>query len=406
VFIQVIGAPLATATRYNLQKLRCTICETVYQAPLPEGVSEKKYDENFIAMLMINKYFMSTPFYRQDKLQKYLGIPLPCSTQWDLMYQHKRMFGKLHQALWIDAANGIGISYDDTSVTILNEIKAKKLAAKGEKNKHNCFTTGVVSAHYDHRTYVFMSDNRTAGECVVDMIKNFRAEDAELPILMCDALTANIPQDISKDLYILCYCLVHARRQFYELPNGYDDLADNVIRLIGKVYVNESWAKKLSADERLKYHQEKSQPYMQELKEFLEAHQDEFEPNGVAGKAIDYILKRWTELSQFLRCANAPIDNNITEQALKLVIQTRKSSMFYKSLDSAAFASYVQSALYSAAQNNINPCSYITELLKNEAAVIADPAAWLPWCYTKTLKQSQEACAKKETLAQEFPDSG
>jgi hypothetical protein len=406
VFIQVIGNPLATATRYNLQKLRCTVCSTIYQAPLPEGVNNKKYDENFVSMLMINKYFMSMPFYRQDKLQNYLGMPLPSSTQWDLMFKHKPMLKKLHAALWVDAANGIGISYDDTSVTILSEIQAKKKAEKGEKKKHNCFTTGIVSAHEDHRTYVFMSDNRTAGQCAVDMIKKFRDKNAELPILMCDALTANIPQEISEDLYILCYCLVHARRQFYELPNGYDDLADEVIRLIGKIYDNESWAKQLSADERLKYHQDKSQPYMTELKEFLEVQRDQFEPNGVAGKAIEYILNRWAELSQFLRHANAPIDNNITEQALKLVIQTRKSSMFYKSLDGAAFASYVQSALYSAAQNDINPCSYMTALLKNETAVIENPEAWLPWAYQETLKQIQEVDAKKVTSKQECLDSG
>ena len=62
-FVQVTGAPLASATRYNIQKLRCGICEIVYTAPLPEGVSDKKYDANFVAMLMINKYFMSVPLY-------------------------------------------------------------------------------------------------------------------------------------------------------------------------------------------------------------------------------------------------------------------------------------------------------------------------------------------------------
>ena len=60
---------------YNLQKLRCAICEIIYTAPLPEGISDKKYDANFIAMLMINKYFMSVPLYRQDRLQNHLGIP-------------------------------------------------------------------------------------------------------------------------------------------------------------------------------------------------------------------------------------------------------------------------------------------------------------------------------------------
>lgn len=397
VFIKVIGNSLATAKRYNLQKLRCTLCQKVYQASLPEGVSDKKYDENFVSMLMLNKYFISVPFYRQDRLQNYLGIPLPSSTQWDLMYEHKPMLKALYGAFLVDAANGIGISYDDTSVKILSEIQAKKKAEKGEKKKHNCFTTGIVSAYEDHRSYVFMSDNRTAGQIVVDLLKTYRDEDRDRPILMCDALTANIPQEIADDLYILCYCLVHARRQFYELPNGYDDLADEVIRLIGKIYDNESWAKELSAEERLEYHQKHSKLYMDELKEFLESRKPEFEPNSIAGQAIEYMLKRWTELSQFLRVAHAPIDNNITERALKLVIQTRKSSLFYKTLEGAKFASYVQSALYSAAQNDINPCSYMVALLENEEAVIADPEKWLPWVYKDTINEIQAIAAKKVT---------
>ena len=108
-----------------------------------------------------------------------------------------------------------------------------------------------------------------------------------------------------------------------------------------------------SPEKRLAYHQEKSIPVMEELKAYLEEQNLEFEPNSVPGKAIDYILNRWTQLSQFLRSVHAPLDTNIVERALKLVIQVRKSSMFYKTLSSAAFASYVQSALYSAAQTSL-----------------------------------------------------
>jgi hypothetical protein len=403
VLVSVTGAPLASATRYNLQKLRCAICEIIYTAPLPDGVSDKKYDANFIAMLMINKYFMSVPLYRQDRLQNHLGIPLPASTQWDLMVGFEPMLKALYKALSQDAANGVALCYDDTSVKIMSEIKAAKTAEKGEKNKHTCFTTGIVSLHEDHRTYLYITDNRTAGKCIAD-IMTMRDAKLDLPIMMCDALSANIPQGIADDLYVLCFCLVHARRQFYELPNGYDDVADKVIGLIGSIYDHEAHTKGFSSQKRLAYHQEKSTPVMAELKLYLEEQQSEFEPNSVAGKAIDYILKRWTQLSQFLRHPHAPLDTNIVERALKLVIQVRKSSMFYKSLSSAAFASYVQSALYSAAQNEINPCEYMCALMDNEHAVIQNPKGWLPWIYKKTLKQSLAACAKQEPLPQAVPD--
>ena len=401
--VSVSGAPLASATRYNIQKLRCGVCEIVYTAPLPEGVSDKKYDANFIAMLMINKYFMSVPLYRQDRLQNYLGIPLPASTQWDLMAAHEPMLKVLYKALSQDAANGLALCYDDTSVKIMSEIKAAKAAAKGEKSQHTCFTTGIVSLHEDHRTYLYITDNRTAGKCITD-IMSMRDASLDIPIMMCDALSANIPQGISEDLYILCYCLVHARRQFYELPNGYDDVADKVIGLIGTIYDHEAHTKGYSPEKRLAYHQEKSTPVMEALKLYLEEQKPEFEPNSIAGKAIDYILNRWTQLSQFLRQPHAPLDTNIVERALKLVIQVRKSSMFYKTLSSAAFASYVQSALYSAAQNDINPCEYMCALIDNEQAVMKNPRDWLPWHYKQTLKQSLEAIAKKDALLPESPD--
>ena len=394
VVIRVTGAPLAQATRYNQQKLRCAICEAIYTAPLPAGVGTKKYDASFVSMLMINKYFMSVPLYRQDRLQDYLGMPLPSSTQWDLMHAHAPMLEKLYGSLCLNAANGIGLSYDDTSVKILNEIKAKKNAAKGTKNKHTCFTTGIVSVHESHRVYVYMSDNRPAGQ-TIEALLALRDPEADPPMLMCDALSANMPPTLSKDLYILCYCLVHARRQFYELPDGYDDLADTVIGLIGSIYDHEATAKNLDADARLAYHKKHSRPIMQKLKKYLKSQQKQFEPNGVAGKAIAYILTRFTELSQFIRLTNAPLDTNIVEQALKLVIQTRKSSLFYKSLDSAAFASHVQSALYSAAQNGINPCQYMTALLEHEVEVMQHPDSWLPWCYEETFKQIQAVPAMR-----------
>ena len=385
--VRVTGAPLANATRYNMQKLRCDICEVIYTAPLPDGVSEKKYDANFVAMLMINKYFMSIPLYRQDRLQNHLGIPLPTSTQWDLMVEHKPMLKALYGALQQDAANGLALCYDDTSAKVLDEIKSKKLAQKGEKSKHNCFTTGIVSIHEEHQVYIYITDNNPGGKSIANIL-SMRDSSLDLPTIMCDALSANIPQDIADNLYILCFCLVHARRQFYELPDGYDDLADKVIGLIGNIYDNERYAKTLSFEERFKYHQVKSTPIMQELKLYLDQQKPEFEPNSAPGKAIEYILKRWTELSQFLRYANAPLDTNIVERALKLVIGLRKSSMFYKSLSSAVFASYVQSAIYSAAQNNVNPCEYIAALIGNSVDVIKKPEAWLPWNYKDKLKQS------------------
>lgn len=381
--LRITGNPIITANRYNLQKLRCALCGTVYTASLPEGVSDKKYDEACIAMLMINKYFMSMPLFRQENLQRYLGVPLSDSTQWELIASYSDMLETLYDAFLYDAAQAKGISFDDTKATVLEQLATNKAAAhKGEKKA--CYTTGFVSAHDNHLSYIFMTGNKPAGQNIGPILK-LRDPKLDAPYLMCDGLTANIPEGISKDLYTLCYCLVHARRQFYELPEGYDDLADEVIRRIGKIYDHENHAKKMPTEERLAYHEKHSTPIMDELNTYLNQQASEFEPNSVAGRAIAYMLKRWTGLTQFLRHADAPIDNNITERALKLIIQVRKSSMFYKTLKSAKIASHIQTALYSAAQNDINPYEYMQALLCYAEAVKQQPRRWLPWFYKDTL---------------------
>src|SRR5579872_1323793 len=399
VFIQITGSPVAKATRYNLQKLRCSVCEIIFTAPLPEGVEEVKYTVSLIAMLMIHKYFMSMPLYRQEALQHYLGVPMPASTQWELMAAQKDVLDALYKAFEYDAAQGKGLAIDDTRAKIMEQIAKNKKADK-KADKASCYTTGIVSVHDDHMSYVFVTDNKTAGKSAAPFLR-LRQDNLPTPYLMCDALTANIPEEISSDLYILCYCLVHARRQFYNLPDGYDDLSEDVMGMIGTIYDHEEHTKthKMTADERLAYHQKHSAPVMAELKAYLLLQEKEFEPNGVAGNAIQYMLKRWTELTQFLRYTSIPLDNNPVERALKLIIQVRKSSMFYKTLESAKIASHIQTALYSAAQNDVNPYEYMMTILSNKKAVIKNPHQWLPWNYTA----DDGSCRHEECMAAGSP---
>ena len=128
---------------------------------------------------------------------------------------------------------------------------------------------------------------------------------------------------------------------------------------------------------------------MEELKVYLESQQKEFEPNGISGAAIDYVLKRFTGLSQFLRHANAPLDNNIVEQALKLIIRFVSHRCFTRPY-AVRQLPVIFNLHYSAAQNDINPCDYMVALLDNEQAVIDTPEAWLPWHYKETLKQRRQ----------------
>jgi transposase len=59
------------------------------------------------------------------------------------------------------------------------------------------------------------------------------------------------------------------------------------------------------------------------------------EPNSGLGQAITYLLRHWRGLTAFLREANAPLDNNLCERALKRAVLHRKNALFYKTMNGA-----------------------------------------------------------------------
>jgi transposase len=79
------GQARVAATVYELERLRCNLCGDVFEAEAPPGVGEKKYDESAAAMIGLLKYGSGVPFYRLAGREENVGIPLPASTQWDIV---------------------------------------------------------------------------------------------------------------------------------------------------------------------------------------------------------------------------------------------------------------------------------------------------------------------------------
>ena len=148
---------------------------------------------------------------------------------------------------------------------------------------------------------------------------------------MCDALSRNEAKGFET---ILANCNAHGRCQFVEVAESFPTECRNVLETLKKVYKNEAVAKKknLSPQERLQFHQKQSGRLMGKLRGWLnrQLRQRLVEPNSGLGQAIQYMLKHWRKLTQFLKTPGAPLDNNICERALKLAILHRKNALFYK----------------------------------------------------------------------------
>jgi transposase len=208
---------------------------------------------------------------------------------------------------------------------------------------------------------------------------------------MCDALSRNLKLPAELEV-IVGHCLAHGRRRFVAVAENFPEPCRHVLEKLGAVYANDALARKrgLSPEQRLRFHQQRSQPVMDELEVWLQAQLAEkrVEPNSGLGTAMTYLLKHWERLTLFLRQAGAPLDNNVCERALKKAILHRKNSLFYKTQNGARVGDLFMSLIHTAELCGANPFDYLTELQRHAEELTAAPAQWMPWNYRQALERS------------------
>ena len=387
VLIRIVGHAPVQAKVYELQKLRCNLCGKVFTARPPGGMGPAKYDATVASMIALLKYGSGLPFNRLEGLQGSLGIPLPASTQWDIVSDAAHALEPIYEELTRQAAQGELLHNDDTTMRILavtGETEAEAYAYEESKRK-GVFTSGIVSLAGGRRVALFFTGRRHAGENLAEVLGH-RATDLSAPIQMCDALSRNDPKGFDT---IVANCNAHGRRQFVEVAENFPDECRFVLETFKGVYKNEAVAKKrnLSPQERLRFHQKQSGRLMGKLKGWLnrQLRQRLVEPNSGLGQAIQYMLNHWKKLTQFLKTAGAPLDNNICERALKLAILHRKNALFYKTARGAHVGDIYMSLIHTCRLCGVDPFDYLTQLHGHAAALPLSPARWMPWNYHATL---------------------
>jgi transposase len=383
VLVRIKGqAPLA-ATVYELEKLRCNLCEKVFTAEAPEGVGEKKYDETSASMIALLRYGSGFPWNRLEGLEESLGIPLPAATQCEIVAETAITLRPALEELLRQAAQGEVVHNDDTSMRVLSLDRDRDIAPE----RTGVFTSGLVWIFQAHRVALFFTGCKHAGENLAEVLKQ-RSPDLPPPIQMCDALSRNVklPEPLAT---LVANCNAHNRRNFVKVTPSFPEECRFVLETLGEVYGYEEQTRTqgMSAEERLHFHQAHSRPVMEKLHTWCQAQFEErrVEPNSGLGQAISYLLKHWEKLTLFLRVAGVPIDNNLVERALKKAILHRKNSLFYKTRKGAQMGDLFMSLIHTCELNGVNPFDYLTELQRHSKELKQVPAEWMPWNYRATM---------------------
>jgi transposase len=392
--VRIVGqAPLA-ATVYELEKLRCNLCGEIFTAEAPQGVGPQKYDETSASMIALLKYGSGVPFNRLEQLQGNIGIPLPASTQWEIVEETAEAIEPAFGELIRQAAQGEVVHNDDTTMKVLalmSGTQPPEQSRQEESQRSGMFTSGIVSRCEGRTIALFFTGHKHAGENLSEVLAH-RAAKLGPPIQMCDALSRNLPGEFK---VVLAHCLAHSRRKFVDVVRQFPEECRYLLKTLAEVYRTDALSRQqgMSPEERLRFHQAKSGPPMNDLERWLKDQLEEgkVEPNSGLGQAISYMKKHWGKLTMFLQVPGAPLDNNICERALKKVILHRKNSLFYKTPNGAHVGDLFMSLIHTCQLSGVDPFGYLTELQKHAAQLSQTPQQWMPWNYRDTLQQENSA---------------
>jgi hypothetical protein len=117
-------------------------------------------------------------------------------------------------------------------------------------------------------------------------------------------------------------------------------------------------------------------------------------PQGLLGQAIDYALKRWSALTQFLNDGYLEIDSNLIENSIRPSALGKKNFLFIGHPEAGERSAVTYSLLGSCRRHVINPFDYLKDLFSRlPAAKITRITEFTPAAWAK-------ANAKEKVIAQ------
>lgn len=402
VLLRVTAHAPYEATKHIADRWQCNLCDTVFTAELPAEVLEdgdinQQYGYSARGLMALHKFFSGQGYNHQDNLSDLMGHRISASSNYDQVEHLSNDVMPIFYQLRKEAAAAEHFLGDDTSNRILDKKPEKKpnRNGKGERLRTGIYSSCVIAKAKEEEIVLFETSLGHLGEFLDSLLKN-RPPTLPRPTLMTDALTSNKP---TVREVIVSLCNSHSRRQFKDIEALYPDEVEYVLKLYGQIWVNDTHTKDqgMNDQQRLAYHQKHSLPVMESIKAWSEEQKaaDDHEENGALGKAINYFLKHYPGLSGFCRTPGIPIDNNRTEETLKIVIRGRKNYFFFKTENGAGVANVLTSLIATAWRAGINVYEYLVHIQRYKQQVKADPAAWVPYRYEETLAELQQQKAKK-----------
>lgn len=348
---------------YQRETLKCRCGKYIVTAPSPDKSLEgTRYDEGFVAHLMVSKCGDSIPLYRLEKQYRRCGVNISRATMNDLLHRHAELLEPISDCLVCEIAKSEIVLADETSI---------KLQSAKSKAWMWVFLAGNLIAYRFSPT--------REGTTPKDVLGTSEGT------LLVDAYTG-YNSVTGVDGRERAGCLAHARRKLFE-ARGADETVSEALALIQDVYRVEHEAKErgiAQTSTHLELRKKRATPAMTSLKSWLDESAGQHNPKSAIAAAISYGVKHWTELTRFLEDARIPVDNNRSEAALRVVALGRKNFLFVGHESAGNNLAVLYSLIATCEACGVNPMEYLPDVMRRVASHPASqirellPDRWRP----------------------------
>ncbi|MCB0468384.1 MAG: IS66 family transposase [Aequorivita sp.] len=337
----------------------------IITAPMPLLPIAKSYaGASLLADIIINKYILHLPFYRQVQMFKQQGISIAPATinGWfkDIADLMRPTWYRLKELV----LESDYIQCDETTVPIINNEKHKTI--KGYLWMVRAVMPDLVFFHYDHGS--------RAQKVALQLFKHYQG------VLQTDGYAVYDIYENKKGVLPIG-CWAHARRKFDEALKEDKARAEYALGQIGLLYDVERRAdqENLSYEQRAGLRSRLSYPIMVAFEKWLLAEYPKVLPKGRIGKAIRYTYNIYHKLTRYHLDGRWKMDNNMAENAIRPIALGRKNWLFCGNHQAAENAAIIYSLLGCCKASGVNFREWLIFFLDNIHSYDSD--------YTKDLAE-------------------
>jgi len=344
--------------RHVRGKWACRCCERIVQAPVPAHVIDKGIPTaGLLAHLLVAKFLDHLPLYRQEAIFERAGHLIARSTLAQWVGECGAQLQPLVNALADELRRHAVLHADETPVAML------KLRHLSDGKTHKAYIWSYCTTSFNStKAVVFRFAEGRSGENVQQFLQ-LDTPHAWQGTLVTDGFsgyTATTTKGVTS-----AQCMAHARRKFNDLwANHRSEVGRQALRHFQVLFGIEREIEDLPGDERRQIRQRKSRRVLAVLHRWLLRQRQLVPPGSATIKAIDYSLKRWTQLTRFVQDGDVPISNNWVENQIRPIAIGRSNWLFAGSLRAGQRAAAIMSLLHSARINGHEPYAYIKNVLE------------------------------------------